>query len=435
MTDAFAARPDTFVARWDRSVANGADRPFLVFEDAGGAVHRWTYGAFDHLVRGVATWLGDRGVAPGSSVHLALTSSPAFVAVWLAAGRLGAWIVPSDPMAAAPELADALARTAPVVGICAGARADVYERAMADAGEGRPSTVHAVAEHDARFDWVPVPAAGARWPVVSPLDRSAVLFTSGTIGRPGVVITQANHAFAGDTMAAAAGLTAEDVELVVLPLFDANAQCYSLAAAISVGASVALMPTFTASGFVGQAVRHGATHAGLVAAQVRMILAQGGPPETPVALRLRHCWFERNLEADAYETLSSWLGCRPRQLYGTPETIAAVLTDSPGDPHPDTMGYVTPGCIVDLLDADGRSCAPGDVGEIVVGGVSGLTLFDGYLDDPAATASSFRGDWFVTGDRARRDADGRFRLDERRSDTPTHAGENVSTPDSHGEVR
>ena len=58
------------------------------------------------------------------------------------------------------------------------------------------------------------------------------MFTSGTTSRPkGVEITQANYAFAGEVMAAAAALTAGDRCLVVLPLFHANAQYYSFAAA------------------------------------------------------------------------------------------------------------------------------------------------------------------------------------------------------------
>src|SRR5690606_7483857 len=55
------------------------------------------------------------------------------------------------------------------------------------------------------------------------------------------------------------------------------------------------------------------------------------------------------------------------------------------------------------------------------------TLFAGYLDMPDVTAASFRGRWFRTGDRARRDGSGRWFFDGRRSDVLKVAGENVST--------
>ena len=69
----------------------------------------------------------------------------------------------------------------------------------------------------------------------------------------------------------------------------------------------------------------------------------------------------------------------------------------------------------------------GETGEIVVGGTPGITLFDGYLDDPDTTRAAFRGEWFLTGDRASRDESGRWFFDGRRSDVLKVAGENVST--------
>jgi crotonobetaine/carnitine-CoA ligase len=327
-------------------------------------------------------------------------------------------------MGRSAELAGHLARTRPVVGVCAAERSDVY-RAAVDAAEARDLRVIEVDEAD--VDLVPFGTLElGDWPVVAPLDRAAVMFTSGTTGLPkGVEITQANYAFAGKVMAEAAGLRPEHRQIVVLPLFHANAQYYSFASAIWVGASVALMPTFSASGFVEQVRRHRATHASLFAAPMRMILARGVTDDTrPVALE--HCWFAQNITDDQHATLTRVFGCAPRQLYGMTETIPAVLTDEAEHPVPSSMGFVSPGCEVDVHDADGASVAPGVVGEIVVGGERGITLFAGYLDMPEVTADSFRGRWFRTGDRATRDADGRYVFDGRRSDVLKVAGENVS---------
>jgi carnitine-CoA ligase len=423
-----AAPSTTFAALWDASVATRADAPFLIYEAPDGSATTWSYRSFDEVVARAATFLEDRGVEPGGAVHLALANGPAFVAVWLAAIRLGAWIVPSDPMATAPELGEHLARTGATVSVAAAARGDVAEAAVAASGR---ASLALVDEHGTSFAWLPsTPAVGLPRP--TPADRVAVMFTSGTTGRPkGVEITQANYAFAGTTMAAAAGLGPRDRQLVVLPLFHANAQYYSFASAIAVGASVALVHTFSASGFVRQAARLGATHASLFAGPMRMILARGGPlgPDdvaVGLELQLRHCWYAQNLGEDQYETLAEWFGCRPRQLYGMTETIPAVLTDSIDDPRPDAMGYVTDGCEVDLQAADGRSCGTGEVGEVVVRGTLGATLFAGYLDDPETTAASFRDGWFLTGDRATRDATGRYRFAGRRSEVLKVAGENVS---------
>lgn len=412
----------TFAQAWSRAASDRPQDPFLIFESSVGDVAEWSYREFDLVVGRVAAFLDRHGVVGGSAVHLALTNSPTFIAVWLAATRLGAWIVPSDPMGASPELADHIDRTTPIVGFCAAARRDAYLGA-ARAG----MTVVEVDEDDASFATF-TDAPLTEWPEPALSDRAAVMFTSGTTGRPkGVEITQANYAFAGYTMAEAANLASDDRHIVVLPLFHANAQYYSFASAIWVGASVALMHTFSASGFLAQAARHRATCASLFAAPLRMILARGGPVDD---LALRHCWFAQNLGADQYQTLSTWFGCAPRQLYGMTETIAAVLTDGPATPEPDTMGVVTGGCEVEIQESDGSTVPAGDptqVGEIVVRGDRGITLFAGYLDDPATTESSFRDGWFLTGDRAGRDSLGRFFFDGRRSDVLKVAGENVST--------
>jgi crotonobetaine/carnitine-CoA ligase len=311
-----------------------------------------------------------------------------------------------------------------VIGFCADSRADTYLAAATDAA------VHVVSvdEADGAFALFGTESC-TDWPQPEPLQRAAVMFTSGTTGAPkGVEITQANYAFVGTTMAAACQLQAHQRQLVVLPMFHANAQYYSFASAIAVGASVALVHTFSASGFVAQAERHQATHASLFAAPIRMILAKHQTGQAvAAAAHLQHCWYAMNISDDQHRTLTSLLGCAPRQLYGMTETIPAVLTDHADGPVPASMGFVTDGCSVDVHRADGTPAPPDEVGEIVVGGTPGFTLFAGYLDDPSTTAASFRDGWFLTGDRARRDATGRFTFDGRRADVLKVAGENVST--------
>ena len=402
----------TFAMTWERSVERAPGSTFMVFEAPDGRVTKWTYAEFDLVVSRAAALLRSYGVVPGSSVSLALTNSPTFVALWIATVRLGAWLVPSDPMGATPELAGHIARTRPVIGFCAIPRADTYRAAVAAAGAN--TVVVEVDEADALLTALGH-EVNREWPAPALTDRAAVMFTSGTTGLPkGVEITQANYAFAGATMAGACGLTAAHRQLVVLPLFHANAQFYSFASAIWSGASVALMHTFSASGFLAQAARHEATHASLFAAPIRMILTRGATPVAGVALQ--HCWYAMNITREQHVTLSALIGCTPRQLYGMTETIPAVLTEPVNDPIPESMGLPTAGCVVDLQG-----------GEIVVGGEPGITLFAGYLDDPGTTAASFRDGWFLTGDRAHRGQDGRFLFDGRRSDVLKVAGENVST--------
>ena len=456
---------------WAASVEKYPDSPFLRFEISEHEHTEWSYSEFDGLVGQVAGSLAKLGVGRGRSVHLALANSPLFVAVWLATLRLGGWIVPSDPHGRAPELGDHISRTNPAVGICARDRAAVYREAVdaagkqflsaADAqssGTQSSSTENTARNNTARkstsrplqspevlaleespsgvADLANIASEAVSTDTASPVVTSAhlgnpaslaaVAFTSGTTGRPkGVEITQANYAFTGKVMAEAAGLHADHRWLVVLPLFHANAQYYSFASAIWAGASVALMPAFSASRFLNQAKRHQATHASLFAAPMRMILARGAEPVE--GLRLEHCWFAQNVTSEQHAQLGELLGCAPRQLYGMTETIPAVLSDRLDDlADPSSMGRVTPGCAVQVQDEDGGETADGEVGEVAVAGEPGISLFRGYMDDPETTSVSFRNGWFLTGDRARRDEHGRHYFAGRHSEILKVAGENVS---------
>jgi len=122
------------------------------------------------------------------------------------------------------------------------------------------------------------------------------------------------------------------------------------------------------------------------------------------------------------------------QIGGEPAVDAAVerfyrkvLTDDRIDPVPSSMGFASPHCEVDIQDGAGRSLPAGQQGEVVVRGERGITIFEGYLDMPEITQQSFRDGWFLTGDRARRDANGRHFFDGRHSEVLKVAGENVST--------
>lgn len=428
-----SAATATFQQRWLSSVMARADQPFLVWQAHDESTTTWTYAEFDRVANDVAATLAGQGVKPGDAVHLALASCPAFVAAWLAVSRLGAWMVPSDPKATTAELVGHIARTRAVVGICSLDRRDAYDAMAAELGDDAPVII-ALDEHDVTLSALREPTNAQPPPVVAqPHDRLAVMFTSGTTSAPkGVVLTQANYAFAGDVMAAAAGLGPHDRQLVVLPLFHANAQYYSFASAISVGASVALVGAFSASRFRAQAAALRATHASLFAAPIRMILARdpGGPVP---GLVLRHVWFAQNLTAEQYETFTGLVGCRPRQLYGMTETLPAVITQRAMATSPDLMGEETIGCAVEVIDpTTGDPSVPGDVGDLVVGGVPGVSLFAGYLDDPTTTQGAVvsRRDggfiWFRTGDRAIVEAPGSFRFAGRSGDVLKVAGENVS---------
>ncbi|MBM9467061.1 class I adenylate-forming enzyme family protein [Nakamurella leprariae] len=438
---------DTFTGIWAAAVRDHGDRPFLVFRDlddpaggaAGGAAAgradaTWTYAEFDAVVARVAGTLRERGVRAGDPVHLVLRNCPAFVALWVAVSRLGAWMVPVDPASVARDIASQVRRVAPAVAVLAAARAGVY----AEGAAGRVAERIELAEDVS--DLAPGAPLLAGAPVapqpVRSGDRLAVMFTSGTTSEPkGVVLTQACYASVATTMAGTVSLRPHHRWWVTLPMFHANGQYYCFAPAIAAGASVALASTFSASRWVSGARAVGATHASLFAAPIRMILARCPQDETP--LSLEHVWFAQSLGAEHHARFAELVGTPPRQLYGMTETVAVVTADANRPPVHDVMGVPVGDRQVRLLDpATETDAAPGVPGQLLVRGRPGADLFAEYLDDPATTGRAFTeipgtGEvWFATGDLAVAAPDagspGSLRFVGRVDDVIKVSGENVS---------
>ncbi|MGD8420070.1 MAG: AMP-binding protein, partial [Gammaproteobacteria bacterium] len=81
---------------------------------------------------------------------------------------------------------------------------------------------------------------------------------------------------------------------------------------------------------------------------------------------------------------------------------------------------------VALVDETGRQLGAEQEGEIVVRGVPGETIMQGYFRNPEATAETIRDGWLHSGDNAIRDAEGFYRFVDRKKDMIKRSGENVS---------
>ena len=410
-------------------MARAGDRPFLVFRDEDDTTTQWTYAAFDDVVARVAGTLSAAGVGPGVGVHLALRNCPGFVAVWLAVTRLGAWFVPTDPSSSARDVRSQCERTNPVIGICAASRAEVYRE-----GATSVPVVLELAEDARDLDpgsaLLPTDQRVGRTEGGAGHDRLAVMFTSGTTAQPkGVVLTQRSYAHVATVMADLSGTTPRSRWFVTLPLFHANAQYYCFAPAIAAGASVALTATFSASRWVAQARATEATHASLLAAPMRMILAR--TPASVGPLTMDHVWYAQNLGSGHYADFAKLVGCRPRQLYGMTETVAVVTVDRSEPFTYDVIGAPVEGRSVRIGGVGLHEAAVGATGELSVLGTPGEDLFLQYLDDPATTGrvltpAQARQAWFSTGDVVAVRADGQLRFVGRVDDVVKVAGENVS---------
>jgi acetyl-CoA synthetase len=116
------------------------------------------------------------------------------------------------------------------------------------------------------------------------------------------------------------------------------------------------------------------------------------------------------LNPEVIDTWKEATGLHIREGYGQTETVVVVGMFPSVEPRVGSMGKPSPGFTVGVIDDAGREVADGQEGDIAVrvSPERPVGLFQGYLNDEGANAACRRGDWYVTGDRAVRDADGYF---------------------------
>ncbi len=399
------------------------DRTLLVFDDLDGGVQEFTWADVLQRSTAIAGGLAGAGVSAGDHVHLHLPNRPEFIFHWFGCALRGAVMVPTNVASSVGELAYILGHVGAVLSVTDGAGRDTVRRARDAAG-----LAGEVWQCEADL---PRPLNGhsteAANPDGGPLSDLAVMYTSGTTSRPkGVRVTHANYVFAGESVAAGLGLVPEDRFLVVLPLFHANAQYYSVMSALVTGATVVLASRFSASGWVDTAIHHRATVASLFAAPIRMILAKPSQPHWR-SHRLRVVAFAQNLTPAEYATWERDIGAPLLQLYGMTETIGPPLMNPlHGGRRHDSLGRVVLGYRCRITDGNGAGVSRGQAGELRVAGVPGISLMAGYLKDPDATVEAMGDGWLRTGDLVREDPDGLISFVTREKDMIKRAGENVA---------
>lgn len=110
-----------------------------------------------------------------------------------------------------------------------------------------------------------------------------------------------------------------------------------------------------------------------------------------------------------------------RDGYGQTENTLLVGTMVGMEARVGSMGKPTPGNTVEIINDLGKPVTIGEVGDIAVHRET-PALFKKYLNDPERTNLQFRGDWYITGDRAYKDEDGYFWFDGRGDDVIISSG-------------
>jgi len=253
----------------------------------------------------------------------------------------------------------------------------------------------------------------------SPADLFMLIFTSGTSGEPKAVkCSHGKVAIAGVTMSQRFGLGRDDVCYVSMPLFHSNAVLVGWAVAAACEGSMALRRKFSASNFIVDVRRYGATYANYVGKPLSYVLAT---PERPddADNPLRAVYGNEGVPGDI-ELFGRRFGCVVQDGFGSTEGGVAIARTP--DTPPGSLGPLPEG--IDIVDPEtGAACPPGVVGELV--NAAGPGRFEGYYNDEAAEAERMAGGMYHSGDLAYRDDAGYAYFAGRLGDWMRVDGENL----------
>ncbi|WP_442595494.1 acyl-CoA synthetase MbcS [Neobacillus sp. D3-1R] len=127
------------------------------------------------------------------------------------------------------------------------------------------------------------------------------------------------------------------------------------------------------------------------------------------------------LNREVIDTFRKHFNVDVRDGYGQTENTLLVGITKQMSLKSGSMGKPTPGNRVEIINEDGEICGVGEVGDIAVH-IETPALFKNYYKDPERTAMQFRGDYYITGDKAKKDEDGYFWFEGRGDDIIISSG-------------
>ncbi|HYF20224.1 MAG TPA: AMP-binding protein [Ramlibacter sp.] len=392
-----------------------------------------TYAHWDERATRLANGLLGLGLRKGDRVALLAYNAVEWLELYVAIARAGLVAVPINFRLLAPEIAyivdNAEARALVV-------QEDLRERVepLRSALPLEPSCyIHFGGDTPAGWQgYEALIAAAANHPPgveVGPADPFALMYTSGTTGRPkGAIRNHEGNALLALATALEFGFTRDDSALLVMPMCHANSLYFGLTF-MYLGATIVVddHKSFDAQALLATLARERITFTSLVPTHYIMML--GLPAEVKARYDVSAVGKLLISSAPARRDtklaiLEHFRNSRLFELYGSTE--AGWVTLLRPEQQLDKLGSVgrewAGSGAIRILDPQGREVPDGEVGELFS---RTAYVFDGYWKNQAKTAEAFRGPWCSVGDMARRDADGYIHLVDRKSNMIISGGENV----------
>lgn len=392
-------------------------RPFIETEE-GRVV---TYRDLESRVDRYALFLERSGLRTGDRVAVQTEKSPEVIFLYLACVKAGLVYLPLNMAYEREELRYFVGDAEPRLFVASPERESPVRELAVETGGMSVLTLDgsgggSLTEGLAHLE------GGHRTVEASGEDVTAILYTSGTTGRPkGAMLTHGNLSTNAATLARIWGFREDDVLLHALPIYHVHGLFVATHCVLLSGSSMLFLPRFDA-GKVAELLPRATVMMGVPTHYTRLL---GDPRLTGprcASMRLFISGSAPLLE-ETHEAFRSRTGHAILERYGMSE--AGMITSNPleGERKPGTVGFPIPDVEVRIIRDDGHEAAAGEVGELEM---RGPNVFKGYWRQEEKTKAEFTPDgFFKSGDLASADADGRVSIVGRSKDLIITGGLNV----------
>ncbi|WP_040227272.1 class I adenylate-forming enzyme family protein [Bhargavaea cecembensis] len=393
-----------------------ADQVYTIFEG-----REWTFGEFKEKAERVAAYFQQEGYEPGDVIALYAGNSDAFIAAYFGL-QLGGFIcAPVNTKLTASEIGYIFGHSEAKALITDGALRETADKTGHPFNEvleiGGSGGFDALLE-DGSLKFRPVPLQAD--------DTAVIMYTSGTTGKPkGVMLSHANILATAEIWAEAMDITGADRMQISTPLFHCAASHVFMNPVTLKGGSLVIETAFSPDKTLETLEKTDATMFFGVPAMFAILLNRPDIRDLNVPHLRLFCYGAAPMPYELVKKLKeTFPDVKVQNLYGQTENTPAATTlkDHFALDKIGSVGEPLPRTDVRVVDEDGRTLPPGQVGEIVV---RGPQVMKGYLKNEAETARTIRDGWMYSGDLGRTDEDGLLYIVDRKKDMIIRGGENV----------
>ncbi len=394
----------------------GSDAPLVEWKG-----REYSYGAVKQTAGRFATALRELGVEPGDRVAIQIEKCPEFLFIYLATLQLGAALLPLNTGYQTEEVQYFLSDAEPKVCVVPTAP----EPELRAAVHGLDIVISALDSDadDALIRLADGSPSMRDFVAVESSDLAAILYTSGTTGKPkGAMLTHGNLATNARTLTNAWHMTADDRLLHALPLYHTHGLFVAINSTMVAGGRIALLPKFDARAVI-DALPSATVFMGVPTFYTRLLAQPELTRERVENMRLFTSG-SAPLRETTFAEFEERTGHQILERYGLTETNMNTSNPYDGERRPGTVGQPLPGIEVKISDPDtGQAVPPGQTGMIEV---RGPNVFAGYWNLPDKTAADLRENgYFITGDLGVLDGDDYLSIVGRSKDLVITGGLNV----------